>query len=189
MAWNIYNFRRGLSSRADRARLRVIAVAPSDECVGPLRELGCGYVPIEIDNKGTNPVADLKLVREYVRIFRELRPDAVCFYTVKPNVYGSMAARIVGVPVVNTISGLGTPFIEGGTLARVVKGLYRVALSQSRTVFFQNEDDRSFFVNNRLVREKQTRTVPGSGVDLGYFKDGARLSVSRRGVTTRSTSC
>ncbi len=169
MAWNIYNFRRGLIRALIERGCEVIAVAPSDECVGPLRELGCGYVPIKIDNKGTNPVSDLKLVREYVRIFRELQPDAVCFYTVKPNVYGSMAARIAGVPVINTISGLGTPFIEGGALAKVVKGLYRVALSQSRTVFFQNEDDRSFFIENRLVRESQTRTVPGSGVDLGYF--------------------
>jgi glycosyltransferase involved in cell wall biosynthesis len=90
-------------------------------------------------------------------------------YTIKPNVYGSLAARSLGIPTLNNISGLGTGFMREGMLNRVVRGLYRVGLAGAHTVFFQNEDDRSQFVDLRLVRPEQTVLLPGSGIDLTRF--------------------
>jgi glycosyltransferase involved in cell wall biosynthesis len=123
-----------------------------------------------MDNKGTNPVRDAKLFLRYLRTLRRERPAAFLGYTIKPNVYGSLAAHSLGIPVINNVSGLGTAFIRDTWITRVVKGLYRLALRRSHTVFFQNEDDRRVFVDNKLVTPDRTALVPGSGIDLQRFE-------------------
>jgi glycosyltransferase involved in cell wall biosynthesis len=90
-------------------------------------------------------------------------------YTVKPNVYGSLAAHSLSIPVINNVAGLGAVFIKGGWLHTLVKALYRVALSRSQKVFFQNKDDRQLFIEYRLVSEGVTDLLPGSGIDLAKF--------------------
>jgi glycosyltransferase involved in cell wall biosynthesis len=90
-------------------------------------------------------------------------------YTIKPNINGSLAAHSLGIPVVNNNAGLGTAFIRDTWLTRLARALYRMALSRSHTVFFQNDDDRRFFISAKIVRRKQARLVPGSGIDLGRF--------------------
>jgi glycosyltransferase involved in cell wall biosynthesis len=93
---------------------------------------------------------------------------------VKPNIYGGLAARLLGITQVGNISGLGTAFIQGGWLGRLVQGLYRLGMGGAKTVFFQNPDDRDFFLARRLVRKDQAALLPGSGVNLEYFKPVVR---------------
>lgn len=112
---------------------------------------------------------DLLLLCRFFGLMRAERPDAFLGYTVKPNVYGSLAARALAIPVINNIAGLGAVFIKGGWLNQLVKGLYQVALSRSRKVFFQNDDDRQLFITSRLVIESVTDLLPGSGIDLAKF--------------------
>jgi glycosyltransferase involved in cell wall biosynthesis len=90
-------------------------------------------------------------------------------YTVKPNVYGSLAAHFLGIPVINNIAGLGATFIRPNWLTYVVCFLYRISLTRSRKVFFQNQDDREMFARKGLVKQEQTDCLPGSGVDLAKF--------------------
>src|SRR5712691_9083078 len=111
-AWNIANFRAGLIRALKVEGCEVIAVAPVDEYVERLVALGCRFIPLNMDKKGTNPFTDAALFMRYVRLFRSERPDAFLGYTIKPNVYGSLAARACGVPVINNVSGLGTTFIR-----------------------------------------------------------------------------
>jgi len=121
----------------------------------------------------TNPLAyiDSNIVG-FAHILEGCRHNAVehLVYTVKPNVYGSIAARALGIPVVNNISGLGAVFMKETWLTCLVRGLYRLALSRSARVFFQNEDDRRLFVEGKLVRQEVTDMVPGSGVALAHFE-------------------
>ena len=98
-----------------------------------------------------------------------MRPVAFLGWTIKPNVYGSLAAQSLGIPVINNISGLGTAFIRLNLLTRIVRGLYRAALARSATVFFQNRHDRDQFVAQGLVPATRTRLLPGSGIDLTDF--------------------
>lgn len=168
-AWNIYNFRRGLIAALRGRGFRVVALAPPDEYVGRLEALGVEFHPIAIDSKGTSPWRDFGLFRRYRAAFRLVQPDLFLGYTVKPNVYGSMAAHLRGIPVINNVAGLGTAFIAQGLLTRVVSRLYRIAFRRSATVFFQNPEDLALFVEKRLVRREQARLLPGSGVDLEYF--------------------
>jgi glycosyltransferase involved in cell wall biosynthesis len=153
---------------------QVVILAPVDDCVPKLQTAGCEFRPLVIDSKGTSPWQDFKLFHQYLRIYREVKPDAALHYTIKPVIYGTNAARACGVPVINTITGLGTGFLHGGWMTRVVEFLYRRTLKRSGRVFFQNGDDRSLFLERGLVDRGLTDLVPGSGVDLERFRAGEK---------------
>jgi glycosyltransferase involved in cell wall biosynthesis len=168
-SWNLVNFRAGLIRALVAKGYQVVTVAPSDEYAARLPELGCRFVPLPMDNMGTHPGRDALLLWRFWRLFRSERPDVYLGYTVKPNVYGSLVAHRLGLPVINNIAGLGAVFIRDGWLVRVVRLLYRLALGRSKKVFFQNDDDRQLFVAAGLVRTEVTDLLPGSGIDLNRF--------------------
>lgn len=168
-AWNLVNFRAGLIRALVAAGYEVVAVAPDDKYAASLQMLGCRFVPLHMENGGTNPVQDALLTWRFWYFFARERPDVYLGYTVKPNVYGSLAAHMLRIPVINNIAGLGAVFIKGGWLVRVVRWLYHTALKRSAKVFFQNEDDRQLFISGGLVRAEVTDLLPGSGVDLNRF--------------------
>jgi len=169
LAWNLVNFRAGLIRALVAEGYEVVAVAPYDEYAPRLDALGCRYVPLPMDNQGTHPGQDLLLLWRFYRLLRRERPAVYLGYTVKPNVYGSLAAHALGIPVVNNIAGLGAVFIRNSPVTRVVRGLYRLALGRSKRVFFQNDEDLRMFVEGGLVRAEVAGRVPGSGIDLGRF--------------------
>ena len=147
-----------------------VVIAPQDPAADArMRALGVERIPVEIDRKGLNPVADLRLLLKYRSILRQLRPAAYLSYTIKPNIYGSFAAASLGIPALPNVSGLGTAFIRGGGLQALVTRLYRVGFARAPVVFFQNQEDSSLFVGRRIVRPDQARVLPGSGVDLDFF--------------------
>lgn len=168
-AWNIANFRAGLIRGLQQDGWEIVAVAPADEHVGRVEALGCRFVPIEMAAGGTNPIQDLRLYRRYKAILRAERPAAYLGYTIKPNVWGGLAAQSLDIPVINNIAGLGTAFIHRSWLTHVAQLLYRLSLRRSHCVLFQNEDDRRYFIDAGLVRAERSRRVPGSGVDLQRF--------------------
>ena len=168
-AWNLLNFRAGLIDGLIRSGYEVVAVAPKDEYVVKLELLGCRFVHLEMDNQGTHPIRDLLLLWRYFRLLKNEKPDLCLFYTVKPNVYGSLASRLCGIPFINNVSGLGAVFIQGGWLRRFVSALYRLAFRNSNRVFFQNRDDLGLFLENKLVKVVLTDVLPGSGINLHRF--------------------
>lgn len=168
-AWNLVNFRAGLIRALVAQGYEVVAVAPNDEYAPRLAELGCQFVALPMDNKGTHLGRDLWLFFRFIHLLRRERPDVLLGYTIKPNVYGSLAAHLLGIPVVNNIAGLGTVFIRDNWLTKLVRILYKLALSRSRHVFFQNNDDMRLFVDNGLVASHKVSRLPGSGIDLDVF--------------------
>jgi glycosyltransferase involved in cell wall biosynthesis len=169
-AWNLCNFREGLIRALVGRGLRVLAVAPPDPVhEARLRALGCEFAPVRIDSMGISPRRDLRCLLDYLRLMRRHRPAALLGWTIKPNVYGSLAAGLCGVPALPNISGLGTAFIRRNLLTRVVTALYRTALRRAPVVFFQNADDRAVFVEGGMVRAGQARLLAGSGVDTAYW--------------------
>jgi len=178
-AWNVLNFRVGLVRGLQSAGHEVIVAVPPDADTVRVEKLGCRVFDLPMDNGGTQPHKDLLLLWRLHRLLRRAQPDVLLGFTVKPNVYGSIAARWAGVPVVNNIAGLGAAFIRVGLLTRVVKLLYRVALRRSQVVFFQNPDDRELFLGGGLVRESQARLLPGSGVDMAHFMPAAMPQTGR----------
>lgn len=168
-SWNIFNFRAGLISALQKEGVEVVALAPTDGYSPALERLGCRHVPLPMDNMGTNPVRDLGLFIRYLLALRKEKPDVYLSWTIKPNVYGSLAAHTLGIPVINNVSGLGTTFIHQGWLTRLVRVFYRTAFLRSQTVFFQNSEDYRLFTETGLVRPAQGGILPGSGVNIASF--------------------
>lgn len=179
--WNLVNFRSGLILKLVASGFDVIALAPEDGYGEQLERLGCRYISLAMDNKGTHPVHDFQLMLGFLKIFLREKPDVVLAYTVKPNVYASLAAQITGVSTINNISGLGTAFIRGGWMAALVSLLYRAGLRRSTRVFFQNDDDRTLFLEKGLVKRSQSDLLPGSGINLEHFNANKYGSVDRTG--------
>lgn len=168
-SWNLMNFRAELLRRLVADGFRVVALTPDDGHAGRLGELGVEHVAIPIDSQGISPLGDAGLVLRYWSALRHVRPDAYLGWTIKPNIYGSLAAHVLGIPVINNVSGLGTAFIKENWLTRVASALYRLALARSATVFFQNAADRDLFVARGLLNEARTALLPGSGIDTARF--------------------
>ena len=130
---------------------------------------------IKLERTGLNPIKDLFGIFELIKLFRTIRPDVILSYTIKPVIYGTIAARIASVSSRNAmITGLGYTFItdtrKDKFLNNLVKILYRISLSQARVVFFQNSDDLSLFKKLSIVNNKNEQVlINGSGVDLDHF--------------------
>lgn len=169
-AWNIHNFRSGLVRALNRQGYDVMVMAPEDGYSQRLAPLGCRFKRLSMDNNGTSPSRDLALLIKYWRVLQSVRPLAYLGYTIKPNVYGSIAAHGLDIPVINNIAGLGATFIKNTLLTGLVKRLYRLSLRKSRRVFFQNEDDRKLFVQQGLARPGVAEVLPGSGINLQHFQ-------------------
>lgn len=172
-AWTLYNFRRGQMAALKADGVTVLGAGAGGDGFEPsIEALGIPFVPLPVDKRALNPLADLKLVWRLYRWYRQERPDIVHHFTIKPVIYGSIAARLAGVPrVVNTVTGLGFVFSEGAKpwLRRLVEAQYRVALSKVHFTFFQNNEDRDLFLKQGLVAPEKTGLLPGSGVDTQHF--------------------
>jgi glycosyltransferase involved in cell wall biosynthesis len=173
-SWNIYNFRGGLVRELIRQGATVIALAPPDEFSQRLvDELGVTFVPLRrLSRKGTNPAQDMRLMFELVRIYRRYRVDVALHYTIKPVIYGSLAARLTGVRNISTLTGLGYAFITPGLVNRVVRGLYRQALRSAHWTYFQNADDHRLFLDGRMVPIDRSGIISGSGINTDHFQPG-----------------
>ena len=168
--WNIVNFRQGLIRGLRDAGYEPVLITPKNAAAeSRMSELQVDRIPVKIDRSGLNPFTDLRLLSDYRRLLKRLRPAAYLGFTIKPNIYGSIAAASLGIPAIPNVSGLGTAFIRGGPLQRIVTQLYRLGFSRAPVVFFQNSEDRQLFIDRRMVREAQARVLPGSGVDLARF--------------------
>ena len=158
--WNLINFRGPLLTGLQAAGYRLVAFAPLDSHSDELRRRGVEVRSVPIARSGMNPVTDVRLLIRYVRMLRALRPAAYCAFTIKPNVYGAIAARIAGVPAINNVTGLATPYLSKGLVWAVAERLYRFAFKRSHTVFYHNEEDRRLMVDRDVVRPDQARVIP-----------------------------
>ncbi|MEQ8304878.1 MAG: glycosyltransferase family 4 protein [Cyclobacteriaceae bacterium] len=169
-SWNIYNFRMNFVKALIQRGYEVHTIAPVDKYTPFLIEAGCIHHKVRMDSRGANPIKDFALIVELWSIYRKLRPDMVLQYTVKPNVYGTIAATLLRIPVINNVCGLGTVFLKKNLVSAIAIMLYRLTFKFPKKVFFQNQDDLNLFVSKNLVNAEAVDLLPGSGVDLGHFQ-------------------
>jgi glycosyltransferase involved in cell wall biosynthesis len=148
-------------------------VAPDNQYAEPLLGLGARHIRIPLSRKSMNPIRDAHSLLQFVRAYRRERPQVILHSTIKPAIYGSIAARVTRVPsIVNVIPGLGFVFTGATTAQRglrhIVEAMYRLALANTRVVFL-NADDREYFVSRRIVRAESAVILPGLGVDTDRF--------------------
>ena len=170
----LYCFRRELIERLCKEGHEVYLSLPVSEDNAYFEKIGCRIVPTEIDRRGVNPVKDLKLISFYKKMVPEIDPDIIFSYTIKPNVYGSLATnrkkRKNGKQYrqICNITGTGGTFLEDNLVARICRILYRHSVKNCYKVFFQNKGDRDMFIKNHLIRDNYDM-LPGSGVNLDQF--------------------
>lgn len=144
---------------------QVFVSVPDDVKTKELTDEGCQIIKTPINRRGINPVEDLKLYRTYRNMMKELKPDLVATYTIKPNIYGGFCAGRMKIPYITTITGLGGAFDRTGFLLWLIIRMYRAGMKKAACVFFQNEENRSIFRNFDIVGQKD-KLVMGSGVSL-----------------------
>ena len=151
-SWNIFNFRRGLIRSLQKQNHEVIVIAPRDEYTSRLIDMGCNYLPVRMDSRGINPVKDIALFLELLWIYAKVSPDLILHYTVKPNIFGSISAGLLGIPNIANVCGLGTLFLNPGLFSKIGILLYKLAFRFPAKVLFQNGEDKNLFVHNKSNR-------------------------------------
>lgn len=164
----LYKFRKELIDELIKNDNEVIVSFPSDSYVERLKLRGCKYVALSLNRRGKNLFEDILLLSTYYKLIGELEPDIILTYTIKPNIYGGLAARLKRTPYLANITGLGTTFQRRGLFLKLIVILYRLALKNSCCVFFQNTHNMEVF-KHLGIDLKSIKLIPGSGVNINDF--------------------
>lgn len=148
----------------------VMSPAPYDYYLDKIQETGIIHIPYEISNK-LSPLGDLKLLFNFYKQYHKLKPDYIVHYTIKPNIYGSIAAGMNRIRSMAVAPGTGSIFQKKGLLSKFVTLLYRLAFRYSKKVWVLNRDDYNAFLSRNIVTEKKLEILPGEGVDIRYFNN------------------
>ena len=165
----LYQFRKELIQELIKENTVFISL-PYGEMIEPLKELGCVFINTSLERRGINPIKDLKLLRQYLKILKEEMPDLVITYTIKPNVYGGVACRIKKVPYAVNITGLGTAFQKNNWLQRLVVFMYKSGVKGAKVTFFENEENRQIFIREKILKMEKTCLLNGAGSNLEHYQ-------------------
>lgn len=164
----IYNFRLELVEQLINAGYEVIISSPNGKRIEYLTEMGCKHIESKISRRSINFIKDIKLFTHYRKIIKNIKPNLILTYTIKPNIYGGFAARLLNVQYISNITGLGTATENSGFLQKIIILLYKIAFKKVNTVFLQNVENKMFFEKNRIALGKH-ELIPGSGVNLNRY--------------------
>ena len=165
----LYQFRKELIQELLKEN-EVFISLPDGEFIKNFKQMGCRFIDTKIDRRGINPQKDISLFVSYYRMIKKVKPDLVITYTIKPNIYGGMVCRLLKIKYVVNITGLGTAFENNGLLRKFVIQLYSIACKKAKIVFFENEENRKIFVQNKIVKESKTYRLNRAGVNLSHYK-------------------
>lgn len=169
--WNIYNFRLNVIRKFIAEGHSVIVMSPIDEYIHYKKEFpNVQHVSIKsLVRDGTNPIRDLSLILELLKLYKKHKPDLIIHYTIKPNIYGAIASRLACIPSVGIVTGLGYSFLHKGMVSSISKLLYQMTLRFHKRVIFENQDDRMLFIEEGISKEKQSISVKGCGVNVDHY--------------------
>jgi glycosyltransferase involved in cell wall biosynthesis len=174
-SWYLYNFRSSTIKAFLNEGHQVVCLSPKDKYSVKLSNLGCKWIPLKIDNKGTNPVKDFILFIKMFLLYRKLRPKIAFHFTIKNNIYGTFAAYLSKVRSINNVTGLGTAFIKNNFTSYIVRFLYKLSQPLAHRIYCQNEEDFEYLLAEKLTPKDSLRLLPGSGVDLHKFHPNTRI--------------
>ena len=163
----LYNFRREVMKAFVDKGDAVFISAPIDKKAADVEKLGCIVIDTQFNRQGTNPLADLKLMWRYRKLIKQIKPDVVLSYTIKPNLYGGMACAMTGVPQIANITGLGAAVEYPGLMQKLTIFLYKIGMRKTWLTFFQNNDNMEFCKEHGMVKGR-VQLIPGSGVNLEH---------------------
>lgn len=164
----LYKFRKELIRTLNKEHNVTISI-PEGPFFKTLQEEGSACLPVQnLSRHGMNPLKELQLLHEYFSLIKQVNPDVVLTYTIKPNIYGGIASRMCHVPYLVNVTGLGRVYQKEGLLSRLVSGFYSLSLKNAETVYFQNQNDMQKLKSRLHLRNE--KLLPGSGVNLGDYE-------------------
>lgn len=170
-AWGMYNFRKPILQFLVNREDEVVVITPKDNTYqNQLTSIGCKCYTINIEAKGSNPIKDLKTMWQIRNILKKEKPDCCFFYTIKPNIYGSLAAASLSIPYIPITTGLGYIFLIDNWVSKIAKFLYRLAFRKAKQVWFLNQDDVDAFKRENLIEENKISILKGEGIDVNRFE-------------------
>ena len=158
-------FRKEVLQTFVKSGWETLVSVPQDENCNKISDLGCRVCPTELERRGMNPVKDMKLLLSYLKLIKKEKPDVVLTYTIKPNLYGSLACKLKRIPYLMNITGLGTSLENPGMLGKILLLFYRFVSGSAKCVFFQNAGNQQFMQKHKIAM-KNSCLLPGSGVNL-----------------------
>ena len=164
----IFKFRQELISALAESFHIGLAI-PFGQYMDEINNAAYDFFDVPVNRHGMNPVEDLGLMKKYDRIISQFQPDVVLEYTIKPNLYGSMVCAKKQIPCLCNITGLGSALEKSSALQKLLIKMYKCAMKEVDTIFFQNSAGRDFFKNHKIGQEKQYVLLPGSGVNLERY--------------------
>ena len=165
---SIYNHRLELIKQLLSLKHSVSVATPYSGEEKKLIEMGVKCIDVKLETRGKNPIHDLVLLKDLIRIFKQEKPDVLLTFYTKTNIYGGIAARLCGIPYIENITGVGSAVSSGGMMARMMMTLYSQAVKKAHIVFFQNTDNQNLFHSKGISMRKE-KLLPGSGVSLDRF--------------------
>lgn len=170
-----YNFKRELVERLVSLDYETHFAVPYYEKLEELVGFGAYYHEISIDRRGINPIKDLGFITKLNRLAKDIKPDVMILHTIKPNIYGSWIAIINKISYMNNITGLGSALQSETKLAKILRAMYRVSLSKSSGIFFENEGNKEYFKHNKIGNVSKYNVIPGAGVNTSLFSPVSRI--------------
>ena len=170
--WNILNFRKKLITDLYLKKNKIILSAPIDKSLEKIDKSKFSYLPINYNRKSFNLLKNLYIILFYVRQFNLHKPQKILLYTIKPNIFCSLSTFFTykNIEIYNFITGLGSLFFSNPFKKKIIIFLYKIAFLKSNKVIFQNTNDLNYFVSNKIISKKKCLIIPGSGVDINFFK-------------------
>lgn len=165
----VYTLRKEIIEALIENDFEVYLSFPRDENVTFFEEMGCIFVDVNYDRHGKNILQEISLIRKYYKLIKNIQPNVVLTYTIKPNLYGGMISSIFKIPFIVNITGLGTAVEKNSIIQKILLNLYRKIFKNAQTVFMQNKENQLFFTKHNIAVNKQ-KLIPGSGVNLKLFK-------------------
>lgn len=164
----LYNFRKELLETLCGQGYEVHIALPDGAYIERLEKMGCIFHDTALNRRGMNPLQELSLIQRYRKILKEIRPDVVLTYTIKPNLYLGFLCGMRKIPYMTTITGLGTAASGKGLLQTLTRTLYKAALNKAAVVFFQNDTNEKLFTRLGIAKGRH-HMLAGSGVNLTHF--------------------
>ena len=171
-SWNLVNFRFNLIKNLVKNGYKIYVLAPRDQTSVKLQNIGCKFYNFPINRKKKSILDAIINIFLYRKQIKKIKPFLFLAFTIKPNIFGSLACKSLNISYMNNITGLGTSFLENFLLRKMVSLLYFFSLKNSKMIFFQNKDDKNLFLKKKIINNfNRAMIIPGSGIEIKKFKN------------------
>lgn len=181
-SFSLYKFRLGVMRSFISKGYEVLAIGPEDEYSPLFEHENIKFIPIQIEGKGKSIVKDIKLIYKLIDIYKTNKINFIFHYTIKPNIYGSIACRILNIPSIAVTTGLGFSFNQKNLLNKLIKSLYKFSLDRVIEVWFLNSNDKNIFIENKIISTEKAYILHSEGIDSNYY-----TPISKENSSTKFT--